>query len=96
MKMLDKHTLTAISNNGAFVFSGADGTEDLDTGLQLLDFTATLIEEMSDLHLISQVALGSQLRQIEMMLKVGLTLAEDKIEYLGKQLQESREALADD
>lgn len=96
MTTLNKRTLTAIQNNGFFVFNNNDGTEDIDTGLKLLNFTTTMIEEISDLNLICQADLGHQLRQIEMMLKVGLHLAEDKMDELGKQLVESKEALTND
>lgn len=94
MGKLNIDTLNAISVHGAFVFNDCDGTSDLETGIQLVDFTATMIEEMSDLHLISQVALGSQLRQVEMLLKVGLTLAENRIDQLSKQLEQAMEGQA--
>lgn len=70
---MNQQLLEAINKHGPLMFTGGDGTDDIETGIELLDLLSSLIDEAKDLHAISPKHIVRQLNCIQMLLSIGLT-----------------------
>lgn len=69
---MNQPLLDAINQHQNLLFMGCDGTDDIETGIELLELLS-LIDETKDLHAISPKHIVRQLNCIQMLLSVGLT-----------------------
>ncbi|MEL4302334.1 hypothetical protein ACE02Z_12070 [Shewanella xiamenensis] len=70
---MNQQLLEAINKHGTLMFTGGNGTDDIETGIELLELLSSLIDEAKDLHVISPKHIVRQLNCIQMLLSVGLT-----------------------
>lgn len=69
----DAPTVNEYNQHQNILFIGCGGTDDIETGIQLLELLSSLIDEANDLHAISPKHIVRQLNCIQMMLSVGLS-----------------------
>ncbi|WP_133178274.1 hypothetical protein [Shewanella decolorationis] len=70
---MNQPLLEAINQHQNLLFMGCGGTDDIETGIELLELLSSLIDEAKDLHAISPKHIVRQLNCIQMLLSVGLT-----------------------
>jgi len=70
---MNQPLLDAINQHQNLLFMGCGGTDDIETGIELLELLSLLIDEANDLQAISPKLIVRQLNCIQMLLSVGLT-----------------------
>lgn len=70
---MNQSLIDAINQHQNLLFMGGNGTDDIETGIELLELLSSLIDEAKDLHAISPKHIVRQLSCIQMLLSVGLT-----------------------